>query len=145
MRKLLLSFSLLVGGFCFNIHSFAATPQALLKQYEVQAKQEDAKIANTKFAGFVAERGASFYKAERTHSSGIKVSCSTCHTADPRNQGKTRANKVIEPMAPSVNPQRLTDAEKVEKWFGRNCKDVLERACTAQEKGDYIQYLLSVK
>jgi hypothetical protein len=52
---------------------------------------------------------------------------------------------VIEAMAPSVNPQRLTDAAKVEKWFGRNCKDVLERNCTAQEKGDYIQYLLSIK
>jgi hypothetical protein len=79
------------------------------------------------------------------HSDGKKVSCSTCHTNDPRSQGKTRANKVIEAMAPSVNPQRLTDAAKVEKWFGRNCKDVLERSCTAQEKGDYIQYLLSIK
>jgi hypothetical protein len=79
------------------------------------------------------------------HSDGKKVSCSTCHTSDPRNQGKTRANKVIEAMAPSVNPQRFTDVAKVEKWFGRNCKDVLERTCTSQEKGDYMQYLLSIK
>ena len=124
----------------FSINGFAATPQELLKQYALQAKQEDAK-----FTGFSVDKGASFFKAERMHSDGKKVSCATCHTADPRNQGKTRANKVIEPMAPSVNPQRFTDAAKVEKWFGRNCKDVLERTCTAQEKGDYIQYLLSVK
>jgi len=127
-------------GLIFSMNAFAATSQELLKQYEVQAKQE-----NTAFAGFSSERGASFFKAERTHSDGKKVSCATCHTSDPRKQGKTRANKVIEPMATIANPQRFTDAAKVEKWFGRNCKDVLERACTAQEKGDYIQYLISVK
>lgn len=124
----------------FSVHALAATPQELLKQYEVQAKQE-----NAAFAGFSAERGASFFKAERTHSDGQKVSCATCHTSDPRNNGKTRANKVIEPMATVANPERFTDSAKVEKWFGRNCKDVLERTCTAQEKGDYIQYLMRVK
>lgn len=135
MRKFLFVTSLLA-----SLHAFAATPQELLKQYEAQAKQE-----NAAFAGFSADRGASFFKTERTHSDGQKVSCSTCHTSDPRGQGKTRANKVIEPMAPIANPQRLTDSTKVEKWFGRNCKDVLERTCTAQEKGDFIQYLVNVK
>lgn len=132
--------SLVLLGLLYSINVFAATPQELLKQYEVQAKQE-----NPAFSGFSENRGASFFRAERMHSDGKKVSCSTCHTADPRNQGKTRANKLIEPMAPIVNPQRFTDAAKVEKWFGRNCKDVLERACTAQEKGDYLQYLVNVK
>jgi hypothetical protein len=124
----------------FSLNALAATPQELLKQYEGQAKQE-----NSAFSGFSAERGAGFFRTERNHSNGQKVSCATCHTADPRNQGKTRANKVIEPMATIANPQRFTDAAKVEKWFGRNCKDVLERACNAQEKGDYIQYLISIK
>lgn len=135
MRK-----TLLVAGLLASLNAMAATPQELLKQYEVQAKTE-----NAAFAGFSADRGATFFKTERTHSDGKQVSCSTCHTADPRNPGKTRANKVIEPMAPIANPQRFTDPAKVEKWFGRNCKDVLERACTAQEKGDYIQYLVNVK
>ena len=127
-------------GLLFSVNVLAATPQELLKQYEVQAKAE-----NPAFSGFSADRGASFFRTERAHSNGQKVSCSTCHTSDPRNQGKTRANKIIEPIAPIANPQRFTDAAKVEKWFGRNCKDVLERACTAQEKGDYIQYLVNVK
>ncbi|HOY70869.1 MAG TPA: DUF1924 domain-containing protein [Methylotenera sp.] len=131
---------LILFGFVVSLNAFAATPQELIKQYESQAKQE-----NTTFTSFSAERGAAFFKTERVHSDGKKVSCATCHTADPRNQGKTRANKVIEPMAVVANPKRFTDAAKVEKWFGRNCKDVLERACSAQEKGDYIQYLLSVK
>jgi len=131
---------LVLFGLLFSINVFAATPQELLKQYEVQAKQE-----HVVFTGFSAERGSNFFKAERIHSDGKKVSCVTCHTNDPRKPGKTRANKVIEPMATMVNPQRFTDAAKVEKWFSRNCKDVLERVCTAQEKGDYIQYLISVK
>jgi hypothetical protein len=48
-------------------------------------------------------------------------------------------------MAPSANPQRFTDAAKVEKWFKRNCNDVLRRSCTAEEKGDFIAYMLSIK
>ncbi|PPD50994.1 MAG: hypothetical protein CTY12_08995 [Methylotenera sp.] len=135
MRK-----TMFIIGLLLSFNTFAAPPQELLKQYEVQAKQE-----HSAFAGFSAEKGATFFKTERLHSDGKNVSCATCHTADPRNQGKTRANKIIEPMAPSVNPKRFTDAAKVDKWFGRNCKDVLERACTAQEKGDYITYMLSIK
>ncbi len=124
----------------FSLNAFAAKPQELLNQYAAQAKQE--YVAFTRFS---AGKGANFYKAERTQSDGKKVSCTTCHTTNPKNQGKTRANKVIEPMATIANPQRFTDGEKVEKWFTRNCKDVLERPCTAQEKGDYIEYLISVK
>jgi len=140
LRNSLIRHTCVAWALLFSINAFAATPQELLKQYESQAKQEDAK-----FTGFSADKGASFFKEERMHSKGKKVSCVTCHTADPRNQGKTRANKVIEPMAPSINPQRFTDVAKVEKWFGRNCNDVLERTCTVQEKGDYLQFLLSVK
>ncbi|OGV71429.1 MAG: hypothetical protein A3B82_00335 [Methylophilales bacterium RIFCSPHIGHO2_02_FULL_57_10] len=132
--------ALILSGLLISQHVLAATPQELLQQYGAQARQE-----NAAFAGFSADRGANFFRTARTHSDGQKVSCSTCHTADPRNQGKTRASKVIEPMAPTASPQRFTDPAKVEKWFGRNCKDVLERACTAQEKGDFIQYLVNVK
>ncbi|MCX7627755.1 MAG: DUF1924 domain-containing protein [Methylophilaceae bacterium] len=131
---------LLITGCVASFSAFAAAPQELLRQYEAQARQE-----NAAFAGFSAARGATFFKTERTRSDGQTASCATCHTADPRNPGRTRANKVIEPLAPVANPLRFTDPAKVEKWFGRNCKDVLERACTAQEKGDFIQYLIDLK
>jgi hypothetical protein len=127
-------------GLFFSINVYAASPQELLKQYEVVAKLE-----NPSFSGFSADRGARFFRTEHIHSDGKKVSCSTCHTTDPRNQGRTRANKVIEPMATIVNPLRFTDEVKVEKWFGRNCNDVIERNCSAQEKGDYIQYLVNIR
>ena len=116
-----------------------AGPQELLQDYAAQARQE-----KPGFKGFSAARGEQFYHAERI-SGGSRTSCAACHTADPRNAGKTRANKSIEPLAPGANPRRFTDAAKTEKWFGGNCKDVLERACTAQEKGDFITYLQSIK
>ena len=46
-------------------------------------------------------------------------------------------------MAASVTPKRYTDPAKVEKWFKRNCREVLGRECTVQEKGDWLSYMLS--
>ncbi|MCE5180924.1 MAG: DUF1924 domain-containing protein [Betaproteobacteria bacterium] len=121
-------------------NAIAAAPVDVLKDYAATARKE-----NPAFKEFSAQRGEALYQAERTHSKGAKVSCAACHTDNPKNAGQTRAHKQIEPMAPSANPQRLTDAAKIEKWFSRNCQDVLERACSAQEKGDFIAYLLSIK
>jgi len=67
--------------------------------------------------------------------------CTGCHTDDPRTPGKTRVGKRIEPMAPAINAARFTDAAKTEKWFGRNCKDVLSRECTPLEKASVIVWL----
>ena len=68
--------------------------------------------------------------------------CQTCHGVDLTKAGAhARTGKVIDPMALSANPERYTDAKKVEKWFLRNCKWVLGRTCTAQEKGDFLTYL----
>jgi hypothetical protein len=65
--------------------------------------------------------------------------------ADPREAGRHAATgKGIEPLAPAANPTRFTSPARVEKWFGRNCNDVLGRACTAQEKGDVLAWLLSL-
>lgn len=91
-----------------------------------------------------AERGRDFFLKDHTGGKPDTPSCQTCHTADPRAQGRTRAGKVIEPMAPSVNPRRFTDLAETEKWFGRNCNSVLGRACTAAEKADVIAWLNSL-
>lgn len=69
-------------------------------------------------------------------------SCTSCHSASVLVSGRhERTGKVIEPMAPSVNPARLTDVKKVRKWFKRNCKWTFGRECTAQEKGDILVWL----
>jgi len=68
--------------------------------------------------------------------------CADCHGADLSQPGRhQRTNKPIEPMAPSVVTGRYTDPDKVEKWFKRNCKWTWGRECTAQEKGDLLEYL----
>lgn len=74
--------------------------------------------------------------------SGEDRSCSTCHTDNLKNQGKhATTGKVIEPIAPTVTKDRLTDPAKIEKWLKRNCNWVLGRECTPAEKGSYLLFI----
>jgi len=94
------------------------------------------------FKEFSAVRGENFFKARH----GNEWSCSSCHTDNPAATGKhAKTGKAIQPLAPAANAERFSDPKKVDKWFKRNCNDVLDRVCTAQEKGDFLTYLLSVK
>lgn len=102
-----------------------------------------AKYKSEGAAGFDAERGAKAWVKEAKGEEGEMMSCSTCHGKDLGKEGKHhKTNKVIQPMAPSVNKERFTEVKKIEKWFKRNCNDVLARECTAQEKGDFLKFLL---
>jgi cytochrome c peroxidase len=116
----------------------AAPADVLLKRYEAEAKKSDAA-----FVSFSAERGHKLY-LQKGAGAKADMSCATCHTQDPKQKGRTRANRDIEPLAPSANPRRLTDPAKVEKWFARNCDDVFARPCTPLEKGDFITWLLTI-
>ncbi|MBB1126148.1 DUF1924 domain-containing protein [Thiospirillum jenense] len=72
----------------------------------------------------------------------VARSCTSCHGHDLTQSGRhIKTGKVIEPLAPSVNPQRLTDPAKIEKWLTRNCNWTLGRECTATEKADLISYI----
>ncbi len=114
----------------------AAAANPILETYRAQAKQE-----NAAFKDFTVAAGQKLYSTK-----GAELSCASCHTDSPKAEGKhVKTNKLIAPMAPSVNPKRFSDAANVEKWFKRNCNDVLSRACTSQEKGDFMTYVLSVK
>lgn len=118
------------------VPALCADPASLLEGYASLAREEEPS-----FAGFSVERGRAFYEAEHTNASGTVNSCVTCHLKDPRYEGRSRAGRVLAPLSPLTHPQRFTHAPTVEKWFARNCRDVLERPCTAQEKGDLITYL----
>lgn len=77
---------------------------------------------------------------------GKDLSCSSCHGASPTAEGKhASTGKPITPLAPAFSPDRFTDAAKTEKWFRRNCNDVMGRECTAGEKADMLAWLLSFK
>jgi hypothetical protein len=90
-----------------------------------------------------ATAGAAAWTQQHPQTDGSPArSCASCHTDDLTRPGKhAKTGKPIEPMAPSVNPERLTDPAKVEKWLGRNCRWTLGRECTAAEKADFLAYI----
>lgn len=117
--------------------AIAETPAGLQAALLAEARQ-----AKPSLTIFSAERGQIFYTSAHAN----EWSCSTCHTRNPAQTGAhDKTKKPIDPLAPSANPRRFTDTAKVDKWFRRNCKDVLARECTAEEKGDLLAYLLTVK
>lgn len=110
--------------------ALAATPKDLLAGYAAQAGTPAA-----------AARGQQLFTSRH----GREWSCSSCHGATPTGAGRHAATgKPIEPLAPGVNAQRFTDAGKTEKWFRRNCNDVLGRECSAGEKADVLAWLLTL-
>ena len=81
-----------------------------------------------------------------TNKHGKEWSCASCHGNPPVSTGKhASTNKTIPPLAPANNPDSLTDSAKTDKWFRRNCNDVLGRECTPQEKADVLAYLINLK
>jgi cytochrome c553 len=75
---------------------------------------------------------------------GEKMSCASCHGTDFTKPGKHhKTGKVIEPMSSRVTADRYTEVKKIEKWFKRNCKDAWGRECTAQEKADFLTFLIA--
>lgn len=109
----------------------AAAPAELLAGYSAQAG-----------APAVPARGQQFFTAVH----GREWSCASCHGAVPTQGGKHAATgKPIAALAPAFSPERFTDAAKTEKWFRRNCNDVVGRECTAAEKADVLSWLLTLK
>ena len=116
----------------------AAEPRhAILARYAAQAEASAAS-----FSGFSAERGLRLHTHKFAAGKPDSPACVSCHGGDARAKGRTPAGKAIEPMAVSASPQRYTDFAKVEKWFKRNCNEVLGRECTAVEKGDWLTYMV---
>ena len=125
---------LLVVASVVASQAMAATPTTPAEQMAAYAAQSGQSPQ--------AERGQTFFTSKH----GKDWSCSSCHTAVPTVDGKhASTGKVIAPMAPAFNAERFTDAAKTEKWFRRNCNDVVGRECSATEKADVIAWLLTLK
>jgi hypothetical protein len=95
-------------------------------------------------AGTVASgaRGQAFFTT--TH--GGRWSCSSCHGRTPLTDGRhASTGKAIKPLAPAANELAFTDSARVDKWFRRNCNDVLNRACSDGEKADVLAFLIGLK
>jgi hypothetical protein len=108
----------------------AATPTELRNAYRARAGTPA-----------VAARGEQFF----TSSHGREWTCSSCHGAKPTVPGKhASTGKTIAPLAPRVNSEAFTDEARAEKWFRRNCNDVLGRECSAAEKADVLTWLIGL-
>ena len=127
----------LVAAMVFiTLEVHADVPGDFLSRYQSAARAADP--AFTASAG----RGADFFRKRH----GGEWSCSSCHTDHPAASGRhASTGKAIQALAPAANPARLTDAAKVEKWFRRNCRDVLGRECTPREKADVVAWLISIQ
>ena len=112
--------------------TLAGPREDLLAQYAAAAKT----------TGFSAARGQVLHTQNFSGGKPDTPSCTTCHGKDTRGAGRAPTGKAIEPVAVSVTPTRYTDPAKVEKWFKRNCTEVLGRECTAQEKGDWLTFVI---
>lgn len=134
MSRVLLSLGLLTASVLAVPTAQAETPAEILALIKAEAATKPG------FQGFSAANGETFFHAKH----GGEWSCSSCHTDNPMNEGKhAKTEKVIKPLAPAANAERFTEVKKAEKWFKRNCNDVLDRECTAQEKGDVLSYLMA--
>ena len=110
--------------------AFSAAPQEMLNGYEAQSSKAS------------SARGEQLFNTKH----GKEWSCASCHENPPNHDTKhIVTGKAIKPLSPSVNSERFVDQVKVEKWFKRNCNDVMARECTAQEKADVLAWLMTVK
>ena len=126
MKRLMIALAVTAAGV-----AHAATPAELLAGY-------------TREAGTPAQaaRGQTFFTAKH----GKEWSCSSCHGATPTGEGKHAATgKLIKPLAPALNADRFTELAKAEKWFRRNCNDVVGRECSAAEKADVLAWLITLR
>lgn len=129
--------NLFVAALLGAASAFAAaeTPQQIVAAYEAQAAAAQPGFTPS------AERGRQLY-LRRFAMADKMPNCAACHTEDPAAAGKhVITDKPIRPLAPAANPERLTSPAKVEKWFRRNCSEVVGRECNAAEKADFLRFI----
>ena len=120
-----------VGALCALHAQAATTPVDLLARYSAQAG-----------APAQPARGQQLFATRH----GREWSCSSCHGATPTAGGRhAGTGKAIAALAPGAEAARFTDEAKAEKWFRRNCNDVLGRECSAAEKADVLAWLITLK
>ena len=113
----------------------AETPASMTAAYAAEAA-----AAAPGFTPSV-QRGQAFFAKDWGVSQKMP-SCTTCHGKNLKADGKHAVtDKRIEPLSPAVNQERFTSSKKVEKWFKRNCTEVVGRECTPAEKADFIQFV----
>lgn len=134
---------ILASSLLCAVCAFGLELNAEMKAYIDELKKE-AKEQNPSFVDFSAKNGEILFKTENIGKENKKLSCVSCHGSDLRQKAQNIfTGKDIDPLAPSVNKARLSDAKEVKKWLKRNFKDVFLREGTAEQKGDVLYYIMS--
>lgn len=122
-----------------SLASHAETPQQIRQIYVAEAISQQTGFTPS------AKRGEALFR-QRFALNDKMPGCASCHTENPMGAGQHAVTgKNIRPLAVAANAERFSDPAKVEKWFGRNCKEVAGRACTPAEKADFITYMNEVR
>lgn len=134
---------ILASSLLCAVCAFGFELNAEMKAYIDELKKE-AKEQNPSFVDFSAKNGEILFKTENIGRENKKLSCVSCHGSDLRQKAQNIfTGKDIDPLAPSVNKARLSDAKEVKKWLKRNFKDVFLCEGTAEQKGDVLYYIMS--
>lgn len=119
--------------------SFNPQMQGYIDNLKVEAKKN-----NPNFVDFSSKRGEQIFTTSHIGKRGEPISCTSCHSLNLKNKGKNvHTNKVLEPLAPSVNTKRLSEVKNVKKWLRRNFNDVYKKEGTALQKGDVLYFINS--
>lgn len=132
------------------MHIFSSLSRVLILSAAALSPLAQAVTPVEQLAAYSAQAGVPAQAARGQHlftsKHGKDWSCASCHTATPTVPGKHATTaKPIGALAPAINPERFADTAKTEKWFRRNCNDVMGRECTAAEKADLLSWLLTLK
>ncbi|MDO9203965.1 MAG: DUF1924 domain-containing protein [Methylotenera sp.] len=147
MKTIHLALSVMLSLAATNVYADAVTAQKLADKYAAAAKKADSS-----YAGLSVDDGKAFFNREviqfkgDVNNPGKAIACASCHTSNPADTGKhIVTGKPIKPLSPAVNAKRFKSMDAVEKNFTKHCNEVVGSDCTAQEKGNYIAYLLTEK
>ncbi len=115
----------------------ASAAPPLLDEYVSEARRGDAAFQAS------GERGQRLFASDHGVSRDLPK-CTTCHGKDLTQPGKHAiTGKQIAPLSPLAHASRFSERDKSDKWFRRNCSEVIGRACSAGEKADILQFALS--
>lgn len=141
MKRISLGVALFLAFAVFSAQADVENAEKLARKYSAIAKN-----INAHYSGPSAAEGKLFFNQKIKLFNGKKMACASCHTINPADSGKNIiTSKKIPPLSPAIYSKRFSNLDKVEDQFTQHCNDILGNDCTAEQKADFITYLITEK